>query len=115
VPGRIEPKVTAGGRVLLAFGGVVMVVLSSLFFCCVGAFSLMNASLPIDVRCQMLLDWYVVRNWFLTLTCLVAVWGGMYMLVTAAVGRNLKLFNTGTAVVLMWIVLGVLFGWLLWQ
>lgn len=110
-----ESRVPAGGRVLLAFGGVVMVVLSGLFFCCVGAFSLMNASLPIDVRCQMLLDWYAVRHWFLTLSCMVVIWGGLRMLVIAAIGRKRVLLTSSTAVVLMWFVLGGLFGWLLWR
>jgi hypothetical protein len=37
------------------------------------------------------------------------------MLVIAAIGRKRVLLTSSTAVVLMWFVLGGLFGWLLWR
>lgn len=100
---------------LLAFGGVITVVLSGMFFTCIGAFSLLNPPLALDARCGRLLDSLFVQHWFLTIPCLAVVWGGMYMLVVAAVGRNRVLFTSGTAVVLMWLVVGALFGWLVWR
>jgi hypothetical protein len=115
VPEREALRLPEGGRVLLAFGGVVTVVLSGMFFVCIGAFSLFNHALLIDDRCLQMLDYLFLRYWFLTLPCMAIIWGGMYMLVTAVVGRNRVLFNSGTAVVLMWLAVGVLFGWLLWR
>lgn len=104
-----------GGRVLLAFGGLVTIVLTGMFFICTGAFSLLNSALPIDIRCREMLDWLFVRHWFLTLPCMAAMWGGIYMLVTAVFGRNRFLLNSGTAVLIMWLVVGILFGWLLYH
>jgi hypothetical protein len=115
VPEQEALRVPEGGRVLLAFGGLVTVVLSGMFFMCVGAFSLANPALELNARCGLLLDWLFVRHWFLTLPCMIAVWGGMFMLVTAAVGRNRFLFTSGAAVVLTWLLVGALFGWLLYH
>jgi hypothetical protein len=115
VPERVAASVPAGERVLLAFGGVVAVVLAGMLFACIGAFSLLNPALPLEVRFHETLDWFFARHWFLTLPCMAVLWGGCYMLVTAVLGRKRGVLNSATAVVLMWVVVVSLVGWLVWR
>ena len=104
-----------GGRAGLGCVGLFAVLMPGLFIAYTGAWSgLINPVLPVDVRCAHVLDFIFLRHWFVTLPCMAIMTGGTYSLVTAVMNRRRLLFHLGIAVVLMWVVVGLIAGLFVW-
>ena len=90
---------------------MLAVMTSGLLVAYTGAWSgLVNPALPVDVRCAQVLDFIFLQHWFVTLPCIGIMTGGMYLLVAAVMKRHRSVFNFSAAVVLTWLLVGLIVG-----
>lgn len=94
--------------------GSIVVLFSATLIFSIGVWTaLVDPSLPLGQRCLHVVEFVFIEKAFAVFPLILFMTGGMHLIVTAFLKRHRFLFNFTCAVLLTWVVVGLLLAFFL--